>query len=51
MIDYKQDTLEDVIIKLHDLARIVEREIGVGQLSEDIRKSADRLHEVCYAIL
>ena len=51
MINYKQDTLEDVIIKLHDLARIVEREIGVGQLSEDIRKSADRLHEVCYAIL
>jgi len=51
VINYKQDTLEDVIIKLHDLARIVEREIGVGQLSEDIRKSADRLHEVCYAIL
>jgi hypothetical protein len=51
MINYKQDTLEDVVIKLHDLARIVEQEIGVGQLSKDIRKSADRLHEVCYAIL
>lgn len=51
MINYKQDTLEDVVIKLHDSARIVEQEIGVGQLSEDIRKAADRLHEVLYATL
>ena len=51
MINYKQDTIEDVVIKLHDLARIVEREVGVGQLSQDIRKAADRLQEVCYATL
>jgi hypothetical protein len=31
------------VIKLHDIARIVEQEIGQGQLSEDIRKCADRL--------
>ena len=43
--------LKDKIIKLHDIARKVEQEIGVGQLSEDIRRAADRLHEVLYAIL
>jgi len=41
----------DEIIKLHDIARKIEQEIGVGPLSEDIRKAADRLHEVIYAIL
>jgi hypothetical protein len=45
-IDHKYDTLDQAVIKLHDLARIVEREIGVGLLSEDIRKSADRLNEL-----
>jgi len=33
----------DQVIKLHDIARVVEQEIGQGQLSEDIRKCADRL--------
>ena len=35
---------KDEIIKLHDIARKIEQEIGVGQLSEDIRKAADRLN-------
>jgi hypothetical protein len=51
MIDYKYNTLDEAVIKLHDLARIIEQEIGVGQLSEDVRKSADRLHEVLHATL
>ena len=38
--------LKDEIIKLHDIARKIEQEIGEGQLSEDIRKSADRLNEL-----
>ena len=42
---------KDEIIKLHDIARKIEQEIGVGQLSEDIRKAADRLHEALYATL
>jgi hypothetical protein len=37
---------KDEIIKLHDIARKVEQEIGQGQLSEDIRKAADRLNEL-----
>lgn len=36
----------DEIIKLHDIARKIEQEIGQGQLSEDIRKAADRLNEL-----
>jgi hypothetical protein len=43
--------LKDEIIKLHDIARKIEQELGQGQLSEDIRKAADRLHEVMYASL
>lgn len=43
--------LKEEIIKLHDIARKIEQEIGVGQLSEDIRRAADRLHEVLYALL
>jgi hypothetical protein len=43
--------LQDKIIKLHDIARAIEQQIGAGQLSEDIRKAADRLHEVLYAVL
>jgi hypothetical protein len=46
MIDYKYNTLDEAVIKLHDLARIIEQEIGKGQLSEDVRKSADRLNEL-----
>jgi hypothetical protein len=40
------DDLEDLVIHFHDLARMIEREIGVGQLSQDIRKCADRLSEL-----
>jgi hypothetical protein len=38
--------LLDAVIALHDIARTVEREIGHGQLSDDIRSCADRLHEL-----
>jgi hypothetical protein len=35
----------DAVIALHEIARTVAEEIGVGQLSDDIRNCADRLHE------
>ncbi len=34
------------VMRLHDIARTVERIIGRGQLSEDIRHCADRLAEL-----
>ena len=36
--------LSQTVIQLHEIARQIEKEIGTGQLSEDIRKCADRLH-------
>jgi hypothetical protein len=38
--------LVDAVIKLHDIARLVEAEVGEGNLSEDIRNVADRLHAI-----
>lgn len=39
--------LEDAIIQLHNIARLIETEIGQGQLSYDIRKCADRPNVLC----
>lgn len=39
-------TLDEAVIQLHDVARAVEKEIGRGLLSEDIRDCADRLHKL-----
>jgi hypothetical protein len=38
--------LVDAVITLHDIARTVAEEIGVGQLHDDLRDCADRLHEL-----
>ena len=38
--------LVDAVIALHDIARTVGEEIGIGQLHDDIRNCADRLHEL-----
>jgi hypothetical protein len=38
--------LVDAVIKLHDVARLIESAIGRGQLSDDVRKCADRLHDL-----
>lgn len=39
-------TLDEAVVQLHNVARIVEQEIGIGLLSEDIRDCADRLHKL-----
>lgn len=38
--------LVDAVIALHDIARLVAEEIGQGQLHDDIRDCADRLHQL-----
>ena len=38
--------LEEDVVQLHNIARHLEKTIGVGSLSEDIRKAADRLNEI-----
>ena len=40
------NTLDEAVIQLHNIARLVEKEIGLGLLSEDIRDCADRLHKL-----
>ena len=40
------DQLNDQVIELHNIARIIEQVIGRGQLSEDIRGCADRLNQL-----
>jgi hypothetical protein len=37
--------LVDAVIQLHDIARLVEHEIGSGDLSNSIRYAADQLHQ------
>jgi hypothetical protein len=36
--------LEDAVIQLHNLARLIEEEIGKGTLAHDIRACADKLN-------
>lgn len=41
--------LVDAVVALHEISRVVETEVGQGQLSEDIRNCADRLHHFSIA--
>ena len=38
--------MQDAVVQLHYIAGQVEQQIGQGLLSEDLRKCADRLHEL-----
>ena len=44
--EQENDELRDAVIKLHDVARLLEKTMGRGQLSDDIRDCANRLHVV-----
>ncbi|CAB5214826.1 hypothetical protein UFOVP190_279 [uncultured Caudovirales phage] len=45
--------LDRAVIQLHDIARTIEnnRNIGPGQLSQDVRAAADKLNEILNALL
>ncbi len=38
--------LDEDVILLHNIARRIETLVGRGQLSDDIRHTADRLHSI-----
>jgi hypothetical protein len=38
--------LIDAVVALHEIARTVAEEVGDGQLYNDIRSCADRLHDL-----
>jgi hypothetical protein len=44
------EQLNQAVLNLHDIARLIENNIGHGKLSEDVRKCADRLHELLQPI-
>jgi hypothetical protein len=41
--------LIDAVVALHEIARLISEEVGHGQLSDDVRKSADQLHQLSIA--
>ena len=43
--------LESKIIELRNSARAIEQNLGIGELSKDLRAAADRLHEILNAVL
>lgn len=45
-----KEQLSQAVLNLHDIARLIENDIGHGKLSEDIRNCADRLHELLQPI-
>jgi hypothetical protein len=38
--------IEYLVIRLHDIAREIEQQVGFGELSKDIRACADRLSDL-----
>jgi len=42
----KNYNLEDAVIQLHNIARLIESKIGSGSLAQDVRKSADSLNTI-----
>ena len=43
--------LDQVVIDLHNIARTIEKEIGIGKLSIECRRLADRLSDIIKPIL
>ncbi len=44
MLEETNTKLQDAIITLHDIARLIEQEVGRGNLSDDIRNCANRVN-------
>ena len=40
------EALDDAVVVLHNIARLMENELGLGKLSQDTRELADRLNQV-----
>lgn len=42
--------LSELVIQLHNIARLVEQGYGNSEISKELRKCADKLHEVAVEI-
>ena len=47
--DMRNLKLIDAVVALHEIARLINEEVGHGQLSDDVRNCADRLHQLSIA--
>ena len=47
----KMTNLDQVVIDLHNTARTIEKELGIGKLSVECRRLADRLSDIIKPIL
>ena len=43
--------IEYAVLRLHDIARLIEQKVGKGALSDDLRALADRLSETVNVVL
>ena len=46
----QDDQIADAVIKLHEIARMIESKIGQGLLSDDVRDCANRLNMIARPI-
>ena len=51
IVRIKMTNLDQAVIDLHNIARTIEKEIGIGKLSVECRRLADRLSTVIKPIL
>ena len=51
IVRIKMTNLDQAVIDLHNIARTIEQEIGIGKLSVECRRLADRLSDVIKPIL
>lgn len=42
----QDDQMAEAVIRLHEIARMIESRIGSGLLSDDVRDCANRLHMI-----
>jgi hypothetical protein len=45
IVKAKMNNLDQAVIDLHDVAKTIEKEFGIGKLSIECRRLADRLSE------
>lgn len=51
IVRMKMNNLDQAVIDLHNIARTIEQEIGIGKLSVECRRLADRLSDIIKPIL
>ena len=51
IVRMKMNKLDQAVIDLHNIASTIEKELGIGKLSVECRRLADRLSDIIKPIL